>query len=111
MDIQIPINLYDELLDDVVESKAKLNLASGEITSVEYTNYDIAKQPLPAKGSDYQLTFGIMKIQEKEVEFAVEVDTKTGEYCVNATELEDIKEKATQLISGPKPTKKSKKRI
>jgi hypothetical protein len=111
MDTQIPITLSDELLEEVIISNAKLNLASGEITAVEYINYDVKKNGLPANHPDYTYTSGIMKMQNKEIEFAVEVNSSNSEYSLNPDELEEMKEKATALISNTSPTKKTKKRI
>lgn len=108
MDKKIPIILQDELEEDVITSKAFMNLASGEISDVQYDNYDVKTKGLPAKHPEYTYTCGTMRFQDKEVEFAIDVDSSTGEYCVNPEELEELKEKAAELLA-PKTTKPAKK--
>lgn len=108
MDKKIPIILQDELEDEVITSHAFMNLASGEISDIKYENYNVKTEGLPAKNSQYTYTCGTMRFQDKEVEFVIEVDTSTGEYSVNTDELQELKEKAAELLS-PQPAKKVKK--
>lgn len=115
MDILIPIIIQDEFLDNDIISHAKMNLASGEITDIIYEDYDFKKKALPALHTDYICTSAVMTIpqgnEKREIDFAVEVDTQTGEYSVNPTELEEIKEKAAHLIAHNTKNSSYKKRI
>jgi hypothetical protein len=100
LDIKLPISLCDELSDDVIDSRALLNLASGEIEAVEYEDYDLEKNGPPSARRDYEFTSGTLTHQGKDVEFSVEVDRYTGKYSVNANELLEIKMRAAALFSG-----------
>lgn len=114
MSKKVPIVLKDELLDDEIMSNAQMDLDTGEITSIEYIDYSLKEDGLPAANPDYTCTSGIIKFQDKEVEFAIDVDTSSGDYSINVDELEEIKEKAMKLLSKQsitkteKPTKKKK---
>lgn len=123
---RVPIVLNEEILsddaDDVcIQAHGELDLDSGDIVIKSYFNvekddngdvvsetpYDVKKEGLPASKPDYDFTSGLLKIGEKELEFAVNVDVKKSIYEVSADELEEIKEKALALASG-KPLKKKK---
>ena len=92
MELQVPIKIFDELSDEVIESTGQLDLASGEIRRVEYEDYDAALQGLPADLEDYEFTCGTLSNNGKDVEFRIEVNTVTGQYSVSASELLEIKE-------------------
>jgi hypothetical protein len=100
MDLKLPIEISDELTDEVIASTGTLDLASGEIYNVEYEDYDLATQGLPSKRKDYEFSCGLLANNGKEVEFTVNVDKATGEYSVSATELLEIKVRAAALFSG-----------
>ena len=105
MDIKAPIILRDELFEDIIEAKAKLNLSSGEITDIEYVDYDAREEGFPASREDYEFTNGVLIFEGKEVEFVVETDDE--EYSVNTNELQEIKSKAAALAAKiKKPGKK-----
>ena len=74
MDLKVPITIFDELAESVVESKGTLDLASGEIRSVEYQNYDLDTQGLPADDESYEFTMGMLSNGDRDVEFRVDVD-------------------------------------
>ena len=100
MDLKVPITIFDELAESVVESKGTLDLASGEIRGVEYQNYDLDTQGLPADDESYEFTMGMLSNGDRDVEFRVDVDVLSGKYSVTPTELLEIKGRAAKLFSG-----------
>ena len=100
MDLKLPIRIFDELSESVVESTGMLDLASGEIRQVEYIDYDKAAQGLPAEDETYEFTSGTLSNNGKDVEFRVEVNVITGAYSVSPSELLELKGRAAKLFSG-----------
>lgn len=100
MDLLVPVKIFDELEDEVIESTGLLDLASGAITQVKYLDYDREGRGLPAEKEDYDFTCGILSNNGKDVEFRVEVDLFTGKYSVSANELLEIKVRAAKLFAG-----------
>jgi hypothetical protein len=100
MDLKVPIDISEEIGDEVVRATGLLDLASGEIRRVEYKDYDIGLKGLPCEQEDYDFTCGILSNHGKDVEFGIEVNKTTGRYSVNAGELQEIKERAAALFSG-----------
>lgn len=100
MELQVPIKIFDELSDEVIESTGQLDLASGEIRRVEYEDYDAALQGLPADLEDYEFTCGMLSNNGKDVEFRIEVNVLTGKYSVNPSELLEVKVRAAKLFAG-----------
>ena len=102
MDLKLPIRIFDELSDSVIESTGMLDLASGEIRSVEYQDHDAAAEGLPAASEDYEFTSGLLTNGTKDVEFRVDVDVATGLYSVTPNELLELKGRAAKLFTaGP----------
>jgi len=104
LDLKLPIRIFDELADSVVESTGLLDLASGEIRSVEYEAYDADELGLPAEQEDYEFTSGTLSNGDREVEFRVDVDVVTGRYSVTASELLELKGRAAKLFTAPPGT-------
>ena len=100
MDLKVPITMNDELADDEVGSSALLDLASGEITRVEYEDHDADKLGHPWDADDYQFTSGTLSHNGKDVEFKVDVNKTTGQRSVSANELLEIKVRAAALFAG-----------
>jgi hypothetical protein len=100
VDLKVLIAIVDELEDSIVESTGLLDLASGEIGSVRYKNYDVEANGLPAASRDYAFTSGMLSHEGKDVEFRVDVDTARGRYSVSPNELLDIKVRAARLFAG-----------
>jgi hypothetical protein len=100
VDLKVPITITDELTDEVVQSSASLNLASGEIGRIEYQNYDAELRGLPWEADDYEFTSGVLSNDGKDVEFRVDVNRTTGQYSVSASELLEIKVRAAALFAG-----------
>lgn len=100
MDLKVPIQISDELSDDIVTSKGLLNLASGEIERVEYLDYDPKTQGFPFENEDYEFTSGTLSNAGKDVEFRVDVNKTSGQYSVSAAELLEIKVRAAALFAG-----------
>ena len=100
MNLQVPITISDEMTDEVIEATGLLDLASGEIRRVEYTEYDVKAGGIPAHRKDYEFTSGTLSSQGKDVEFGVHVHPVTGEYSVTADELQEIKTRAAALFAG-----------
>jgi hypothetical protein len=103
VDLKVPIVITDELSDDIVMSTGLLDLASGEIVRVEYTDYDLSGRGLPWESEDYEFTSGVLSNAGKDVEFRVDVNKVTGQYSVSATELLEIKVRAAALFAGVSP--------
>ena len=104
MDLKLPIRMTDELAESVVESTGMLDLASGEIRSVEYDDYDADLQGLPAEREDYEFTSGSLSNGDREVEFRVDVDVLSGNYSVSPSELLELKGRAAKLFTAPPGT-------
>ncbi len=100
MELKVPITLAVEQSDEVIAATALLDLASGEIRKVEYTDWDVAKRGLPWDSADYEFTSGTLTHSGKDVEFSVDLNKTTGEFSVTANELLEIKLKAAQLFAG-----------
>ena len=104
MDLKLPIRIVDELADFVVESTGLLDLASGEIRSVEHEGYDADRLGLPAEQESYEFTSGTLSNGDREVEFRIEVDVLSGHYSVTASELLELKGRAAKLFTAPPGT-------
>jgi hypothetical protein len=100
MELKVPIALAVEQSDEVIQGKALLDLASGEIRKVEYEDWDVAQRGLPWDSADYEFTSGTLSHGGKDVEFSVDLNKTTGEFSVSANELLEIKLKAAQLFAG-----------
>jgi hypothetical protein len=100
VDLKVPITITDELSDEVIQSTGSLNLASGEINRVEYTDHDAELKGLPFESDDYEFTSGILSNNGKDVEFKVDVNKVTGQYSVSPSELLEIKVRAAALFAG-----------
>jgi hypothetical protein len=88
VDLKLPIKIFDELSDSVIESTGMLDLASGEIRQVEYIDYDKAALGLPAEDETYEFTSGLLTNGTKDVEFR---------------ELLELKGRAAKLFTAPPP--------
>ena len=100
MDLKLPIKIFDELSESVIESSGMLDLASGEIRSVEYDAYDAELSGLPADDEHYEFTSGLLSNGKKDVEFRVEVDVMSGNYSVTPSELLELKGRAAKLFTA-----------
>jgi hypothetical protein len=101
MDLKLPITIVDEMSESEVRASGELDLASGEIRSVRYEDYDLAVQGVPAQKPDYEFSVGILRSGAREIEFRVEVDALGGRYFVTPTELLELKGRAAKLFSQP----------
>lgn len=101
MDLKLPITIVDEMSETEVRANGELDLASGEIRSVRYEDYDVAAQGVPAQKPDYEFSVGILRSGAREIEFRVEVDALGGRYFVTPTELLELKGRAAKLFSQP----------
>jgi hypothetical protein len=100
VDLKVKIALTVERSEEIANATAELDLASGEIRRVEYTDWDVDTQGQPWDAEDYEFTSGMLSHQGKDVEFGVELHPTTGQFSVNANELLEIKLKAAQLFAG-----------
>ncbi len=105
MDLKLPITIISELTEDEVRAEGELDLASGEIRKVQYQDYDVEAEGLPAEREDYEFTLGVLRNGTREVEFRVEVDAMSGRYSVTASELLELKGRAAKLFTQPPPGK------
>jgi hypothetical protein len=99
VDLKVPITISDELDEEVITATALLNLASGEISQVEYQNYNVDARGLPWESEEYDFSCGVLSNKGKDVEFTVQVNKTTGDYSVSATELQEIKMRSAALFS------------
>ena len=100
MDLKLPIKIFDELSETVIESSGMLDLASGEIRAVQYDDYDREALGLPAEDESYEFTSGLLSNGVKDVEFRVEVDVMSGHYSVTPSELLELKGRAAKLFTA-----------
>ena len=99
LNLMVPITLFDELTESIIKSNGTLDLASGEIRSIQYEDHDIDLQGLPADDEDYEFTSGTLSHRGKEIEFRV--DVLTGKYSVTPSELLELKGRAAKLFTAP----------
>src|SRR5258706_15665573 len=104
MDLKLPIKIFDELTEEVIESTGVLDLASGEIRNVQYVDYGKEESGLPAEDESYEFTSGTLSNGTKEVEFRVEVDVMSGTYSITPSELLELKVRAAKLFTAPPPS-------
>jgi len=100
VDLKVKIAITDEQSEDIVMSTGSLDLASGEISRVEYLDYDVAARGLPWDSNDYEFTSGTLSHDGKDVEFRIDINKTTGQYSVSASELLEIKLRAAALFAG-----------
>jgi len=103
MNTKIDINVVHELDNDTtIEATGKLDLYTGEVSELSYAK---AQKKAPQDRDDYSLSYGVLKLNGKELEFALEVEGNTIQ--VPETDFPEMKEKAVALISSA-PAKKKK---
>ncbi len=100
MDLKLPIQITDELESKVIRSTGLLNLASGEITDIQYIQYDVAAKGPPFELPDYEFSNAILSKNGREIEFTVQIDKSNGEYSVSPSELSELKVRAASLFAG-----------
>jgi hypothetical protein len=100
VDLKLPIIIHDELTESVIKSTGMLDLASGEIRSVEYEDYDAELLGLPADDENYEFTSGTLSNGVRDVEFRVDVDVVSGNYSVTPSELLELKGRAAKLFTA-----------
>jgi hypothetical protein len=100
VDLKVPIIISDETSEDVISSTGLLDLASGDISRIEYQDHDVATLGLPWELDDYEFTCGVLSNNGKDVEFKIDVNKVTGQYSVSANELLEIKVRAAALFAG-----------
>jgi len=100
VDLKVKIAISDEQSENIVASTGMLDLASGEISRIEYQGYDAATRGLPWDSDDYEFTSGTLSHDGKDVEFRIDVNKTTGQYSVSASELLEIKLRAAALFAG-----------
>ena len=102
MDLKVPIRFVDELSDDEFASTGLLDLASGEISRIEYEELDPDADGYPFDRDDYEFTCGTLSSNGRDVEFRIDVNKTTGQYSVSASELLEIKTRAATLFAQGK---------
>jgi hypothetical protein len=105
MDLQCPSSSSTSG-ESVVRATATLDLASGEIRSVQYQDYDLETLGLPALQEDYEFTCGMLSNAGRDVEFRVEVDALSGKYSITPSELLELKGRAAKLFTQAPPSRK-----
>lgn len=93
------IVIYDELSETIVDSEAQLNLNTGEISHIVYSDlhkfYNDNNDTKPFDSETYEGTDGEIIINDSRITFSI--DTNKGSYTVNAYELNKIKQKLNRL--------------
>lgn len=97
MYLKVPIQILDELAEDVIRSTGSLDLASGEVFDVRYEE---DRSSMPAADDGYEFTSGVLSNDGKDVEFRIDVNVMRGQYFVSATELLELKVRAAKLFTG-----------
>lgn len=100
MDLKVSIAISDELSDEVITGTGLLDLASGDISRIVYSDYDLTARGQPCEIEDYEFTSGTLSHNGKDVEFRVDVNKFSGQYSVSASELLEIKMRAAALFAG-----------
>jgi hypothetical protein len=99
VDLKVPITLAIETTEDVIDAKALLNLASGEIEGLAYDDYDAAIEGQPWKRRDFEFIAGTLSSHGRDVEFKVDVDGQ-GRLSISAAELLELKTRAAALFAN-----------
>lgn len=100
VDLKVPIKIFDELSESIIEATGLLDMASGEIRTVEYIDHDVDTGGFPPESEDYEFTMGMLSNGTQDVEFSILVDVLNRKYSVTPTELLEIKGRAAKLFSG-----------
>ena len=100
MHLKVPIEIVDELAEEVIRSTASLDLSSGEIFDVRYEIDRGGLTGIPAADPEYEFTSGVLSNDGKDIEFRIDVDVMRGQYFVNPTELLELKVRAAKLFAG-----------
>jgi hypothetical protein len=96
---QINVVITDEFDDLVQQATGMLDLDDGAISDVVRLENDHTK---PWNAKDYIFTSGTIKLNAKEIEFAISVDKDSEEYHVSDNELSEIKEKLIKISRAKK---------
>lgn len=99
MDLKVPITIAFETTEDVIDARAVLNLASGEIEALAFDDYDPATEGQPWRRKDYEFAAGTLSSHGREVEFKVDVNG-AGQLSISASELLELKTRAAALFAG-----------
>ena len=61
VDLKVPINIVEEFSeDDEVHATGLLDMASGDISRVDYEDYDVDAEGLPCDREDYEFSSGML---------------------------------------------------
>lgn len=99
VDLKVPITIAFETTEDVIDARAMLNLASGEIEALAFDDYDDAIEGLPWRRKDYEFAAGTLTSHGRDVEFKVDVNG-AGQLSISASELLELKTRAAALFAG-----------
>ena len=102
LDLKVPITIAFETTEDVIDARALLNLASGDIEGLAFDDYDAEAEGQPWRRKDYEFAAGTLSSHGRDVEFKVDVNG-AGQLSVSASELLDLKTRATVLFAGKPP--------
>lgn len=99
LDLKVPITIAFETTEDVIDARAMLNLASGEIDGLAFDDYDPATEGQPWRRRDYEFAAGTLTSHGRDVEFKVDVNG-SGQLSISASELLELKTRAAALFAG-----------
>jgi hypothetical protein len=99
LDLKVSITLAFETTEDVIDARALLNLASGDIDGLAFDDYDPDAEGLPWKRKDYEFAAGTLSNNGRDVEFKVDVDGQ-GRLSISASELLELKTRAAALFTS-----------
>ncbi|MEY3253834.1 MAG: hypothetical protein RL227_2807 [Pseudomonadota bacterium] len=99
MDLKVPITIAFETTEDVIDARAMLNLASGEIEALAFDDYDPEIEGHPWRRKDYEFAAGTLTSHGRDVEFKVDA-SGSGQLSISANELLELKTRAAALFAG-----------
>jgi hypothetical protein len=99
LDLKVPIAIAFETTEDVIDARALLNLASGEIEGLAFVDYDAEAEGQPWRRKDYEFAAGTLTSHDRDVEFKVDVNG-AGQLSISASELLELKTRAAALFAG-----------
>ena len=102
MDLKVTITIAFETTEDVIDARALLNLASGDIEGLAFDDYDAAAEGQPWRRKDYEFAAGTLSSHGRDVEFKVDVNG-AGQLSISASELLELKTRAAALFAGKPP--------
>ena len=104
----LPIRFFDETDDETFHGDAELDSETGVVSGVEHDDDSSFSSKPPFLPEGFEFRVGILDMGGKELEFALDVDVKTGKCKVDREQLQEILQKARAWVTAKnQPPKKS----